>query len=260
MCTLSLVIDRASGVDRASGDSPSRDQDYLLAMNRDERIARGPGKLPELHEIGGVRALYPSDGEGGTWIAANEIGITLALLNWNQPVPRSLTQPKSRGALIPALLSMQSLGQMQAAVERLDLGAVKPFRLVGVFGVERAVEEWRWDAHALEQSNHEWKSQHWFSSSLGDDEASRFRSTVCSEALKQPGAGSAAWLRGLHASHGPQPAYGICVHREEVRTLSYTEILCTPERTVMTHSIGNPCTPGEPHTAQLPRVAALRRS
>ena len=30
--------------------------------------------------------MYPSDGTGGTWIAANEYGITLALLNWNDVV------------------------------------------------------------------------------------------------------------------------------------------------------------------------------
>ena len=254
MCTLSLVVDGASD------DGASRDQDYLLAMNRDERIARGPGKLPEVHQIDSVRALYPSDGAGGTWIAANEIGITLALLNWNQPLPPSLTQPQSRGTLIPALISMQSLEQIQAGVDGLDLHSVKPFRLVGVFAAERAIREWRWDARALERFEHEWTTQHWFSSSLGDDEAGCFRSAVCHEALKQPGAGSAARLRGLHASHGAQPAYGICVHREEVRTLSFTEILCTPERTVMTHSMGNPCTPGDRHTEELRRASPARQS
>ena len=34
--------------------------------------------------------MYPSDGAGGTWIAANEYGITLALLNWNDVVPRRM--------------------------------------------------------------------------------------------------------------------------------------------------------------------------
>ena len=36
---------------------------------------------------------------------------------------------------------------------------------------------------------------------------------------------SLAWMRRLHRSHVPAPGpFSICVHREDARTVSYTEI------------------------------------
>ena len=90
MCTLTLV---------------PRSDGYVLAMNRDEKITRDPGSIPEGHEFGGTRVLCPGDGAGGTWIATNEHGIAMALLNWNVPLasPDVARQWLSRGQLIPAL-------------------------------------------------------------------------------------------------------------------------------------------------------------
>ena len=50
MCTLTVV---------------TRNDTYLLAMNRDEKISRGAGFPPEIHEFEGDKAIYPSDGDGG---------------------------------------------------------------------------------------------------------------------------------------------------------------------------------------------------
>ncbi len=63
MCTLTVVI----------GNNK-----YLMAMNRDEKIARGAGLSPEMHEFDGTRAIYPGDGNRGTWLATNDYGITFA--------------------------------------------------------------------------------------------------------------------------------------------------------------------------------------
>ena len=84
MCTLSVI---------------TRNDEYLLAMNRDEKIARGAGVPPEIHHRNGTTAMYPSDGAGGTWIATNEYGITLALLNWNDVafLPWTTTRLEAEG-------------------------------------------------------------------------------------------------------------------------------------------------------------------
>jgi len=58
MCSLSVI---------------TRNDGYLLAMNRDERIARGAGSPPDIHEFEGAKAVYPSDGDGGTWCATNDM-------------------------------------------------------------------------------------------------------------------------------------------------------------------------------------------
>jgi Transport and Golgi organisation 2 len=95
MCTLTVV----TGSDT-----------YRIAMNRDEKTARGAGMPPEMHEFDATRAIYPNDGDGGTWIAANDCGVALALLNWNDiAAPGKAVKTRSRGRVIPALIDSRSL-------------------------------------------------------------------------------------------------------------------------------------------------------
>jgi hypothetical protein len=234
MCTLSVV---------------TRENGYHIAMNRDERIARGAGTPAEEHELGGTQAVYPGDGAGGTWIAANEHGVALALLNWNDVVPRRVdpSEARSRGRLIPALIDTRSLAELRAVLDMLDLEGMLPFVLVGVFPAEREIWEWRWNSAALESRVHEWQPRHWFSSSLSDLKAQSLRGKFCNDAWAEADAGTLAWLRRLHASHagGPGP-FSTCVHRDDARTQSYTELTCTPAAVQCAHFIGSPCTMSGP--------------
>jgi len=243
MCTLTLV---------------AQDDGYLLAMNRDEKIARGAGANPEIHEFNGTRALYPGDGTGGTWIAANEHGIAMALLNWNVPTPSfaASRQPQSRGQLIPTLAGSRSMAELLAALSVLDLERILPFRLMGVFPSEQAVQEWRWNSKSLSLAAHPWESRHWFSSGLSDEQALQLRGATCSASWNEPDAGSSAWLQRLHASHADgSGAFSVCVHRNDVQTLSYTEICCSSSRIAIEHFIGSPCTMKQGHSAAMGRVA-----
>ena len=229
MCTLSVI---------------PRTNDYLLAMNRDERIERGAGELPEIYHRNGTTAVYPSDGAGGTWIAANEYGITLALLNWNDivPLPLGRRKARSRGEIIPTLASVASLKVLQTEFGALNLEGIQPFRFVGVFPSEQAIAEWGWDSVQLTLQTSGWHSRHWFSSSLSDRRAKALRGAACLDAQHEPDAGSALWLRRLHASHagGPGP-FSLCVHRDDVKTLSYTEVVVRPGQIQMGHFRGRPC-------------------
>ena len=230
MCTLSVI---------------PRDNSYLLGMNRDERIARGAGLPPEVREVADAKAIYPTDGDGGTWIGANQHAVALALLNRNDVTSEALTTRKSRsrGVLIPALIGSSELPALQAALADLNIEGILPFRLVGVFASERKIGEWRWNSVQLEFVPHRWEARHWFSSSLSDSRAETVRGAACREAWNQPDAGSARWLRRLHASHIAAPAaFSVCVHRPEVRTLSYSEIECAAAAIRMKHSVDHPCT------------------
>jgi hypothetical protein len=238
MCTLTLVAEEGG---------------YRLAMNRDEKIARGAGTHPEAHELDGTRVIYPGDGGGGTWIGINEHGIALALLNWNDPTSPLGMEFQSRGQLIPAFIDSRSMAALLAASGVLALDHMRPFRMVGISPAERAVQEWRWDCRDLEIISHRWESQHWFSSGLSDEQALRARGQVCSAAWTEPDAGSSAWLRSLHASHSGGPDFGVCVHREDVQTLSYSEIHCTRERIAMEHFSGNPCLMQSSHSVEMLR-------
>jgi hypothetical protein len=244
MCTLTVV----TGSDT-----------YRMAMNRDEKIARGAGMPPESHEFDGTIAIYPNDGEGGTWIAPNGCGITLALLNWNAITPPGATvKTRSRGRVITALIDSRSLWDIHEVFRVANFKAMMPFRLVGVFPCEREIWEWRWDSTQLEFEVHEWKSRHWFSSSLSDERAESLRGTVCRDAQHESDAGSVHWLRRLHASHGCGAGpFSLCVHREDVRTLSYSEVAVTLGHVQMGHFRGSPCTMAQIHPIEIERAGCL---
>jgi hypothetical protein len=218
-----------------------RHDGYLLAMNRDEKITRGRAAPPTVVEIGPMRALYPRDVQGGTWIAASSCGIAFALLNWNdagvvQPNPRS------RGCVIPALIACRSLRHVEATLNRFDLRGILPFRLAGLFPSENQIVEWRWDQDSLICERFAWDSRQWCSSSLSDAQATMRRGLARVRAQHADDVNSFTWLRRLHAYHDQEnPPFSICVHRQEVETVSYTELLCTPHRVQSNYRGGSPC-------------------
>jgi hypothetical protein len=241
MCTLTVV---------------TRNGTYLMAMNRDEKIARGAGFPPEIHEFEGTKAICPSDTDGGTWFATNDYGITLALLNWNTAAPHGMeAKTRSRGRVIPAFIYSRSQSDLQQVFEVSNFEGMMPFLLVGVFPSEQTIWEWRWDSKQLRFQAHAWESRHWFSSSLSDRQADSLRGVVCRDAQNEPDAGSAPWLRRLHASHagGPGP-FSLCVHRDDVKTLSYSEVLVTPGHIQMGHFRGSPCTMAQVHSIEIQRA------
>jgi hypothetical protein len=226
---------------------------YLVGMNRDERIARGYGSSPQVHCLESRHAIFPSEENGGTWIGSNQYGITLALLNWNIP---SLGQSprRSRGVVIPQLLTVMSLAEINSGLTTCEARDCAPFRLIGVVAGECALLESRWDGRNITHKTYPWHTRHWFSSSASDIRAEESRGGVCFRSSNDENAGSVAWLRRLHQSHenGPGP-FSMCVHREQVETLSYTEVCCAPGKVTMVHAIGSPCHPREVHTVEIER-------
>jgi hypothetical protein len=244
MCTVSVV---------------TRKDGYVLAMNRDERTARGEhARPPEALTLGGTPVVMPRESSGGTWIAANAGGVALALLNWHTPGVVSVAE-RSRGLVIPRLIVRTSQAAVQRAIEGMDLEGIRPFRLVGVFPRGQEICEWRWDSVELDLRWFGWQPHHWFSSGLGDAAALEQRSAACTQAWKHSDSGSLAWLRRLHRSHRAQPReLAICVHREGVATVSYTELVCTPATLRCAYAAGTPCSaPGSMASVALPRRARL---
>ncbi len=86
MCTVSWLF---------SGDSG-----YDVFFNRDESRERKPALRPEIRESGAVRFVAPTDGDfGGTWLAVNERGVTVGVLNrYGDDVPER--EYTSRGLLL----------------------------------------------------------------------------------------------------------------------------------------------------------------
>jgi hypothetical protein len=222
MCTLSFIPDKSG---------------YVAGMNRDEQHAR-PRSLPPA--IAGS-AVYPREpSTGGTWVAINASGLTLAVLNKNED-GRLPVRLRSRGELIPALISANSLAEVHRRLVETGCKGMWPFRLIAISAEENEVCEWAYGTQ-LTQANYDWQRRHWYSSGMSDIEANRVRTVVVEQAWQEPGAGSLPWLRALHRSHQPrQGAYSICVHRDDAATVSYSEIVFENGQATFRYAAGSPC-------------------
>src|SRR5437867_8442922 len=105
-------------------------QGFHLAMNRDEKRARTVALPPAVFSCGSRRAIYPRERNGGTWLAANDAGLCLALINWHTIEREPKEKSESRGRIIPALADA---AEMRAVVHRLATTSLlnsRPFRLL----------------------------------------------------------------------------------------------------------------------------------
>jgi len=220
----------------------ARKNGYALGMNRDEQLLRVAGLPPSKKMIGGCAVLAPSEPGGGTWIALNDAGVAFALINWYSITARVKGETVSRGQVVNTACVAKTPDVAVAALARLPLQRINPFRLIGVFPVTSEIIEWRWDLKRLVCKNHSWKDQQWISSGFNEPAAQRVRSRSFRAALKQKSAGSLSWLRRLHRSHSPQAGpFSTCMHRADAATVSYTEATVTPAGAMMSHHAGPPC-------------------
>jgi hypothetical protein len=210
-------------------------------MNRDERFTRELALPPEAITTSNMSAVYPRESAGGTWIGSNTAGITFCLLNQN-PAPQSQVKERSRGEIIPALLEASRFPQAMRSFQRLDPRGMLPFVLVCIFPAEQIISQCQWDGRELKFLRIGWDVRHWFSSGVSDEMARKIRGSTCYEAWRRREAGSAEWLRGLHASHSPvRGSFSICVHRPDAATVNYTEVTFTGNDLSMRYHAGHPC-------------------
>ena len=100
-------------------------------------------------------AVYPREASGGTWIACNSSGNLLALLNWNDVRPQvGGTKLRSRGLLIPKMISAEDLADTHDRFAQLRLERNLPFRLSAASFKNRSSSEWRWDGVAKGGTRH----------------------------------------------------------------------------------------------------------
>lgn len=210
MCTLSVV---------ASGDG----RGVRLLMNRDERRLRPIASPPVVHAVGNGLSIWPRDPEsGGTWIAATDAGLALAVLNVDGH--RRSAERLSRGLLIPRLAACRSIDQLLDAWSGLDTSAFAPFRLVAItrsalaigHSVDRSLEVTRLgQAHLLA------------SSSLGDAQVEPARRALFSELLRTESDPHAAQTQ-LHQHAWPDRRHlSVMMNRVDACTVSLTEVVLT---------------------------------
>lgn len=228
MCTVTLI---------------ARQHGYVLGMNRDEAVTRPLGLPPKRQVQNGCAVLCPSEPSGGTWIATNETGVTMALINWYSIETRVTERMVSRGRVVNAVSDVHSTEAAHALLLKLPLERINPFRLIGVFPFTQEVMEWRWNLTHLELRKHEWKAHQWASSGFDEPQAQRSRGGTFRAACSRHEAGTSRWLRTLHRSHNPECGpFSTCMHREDAMTVSYTEVSVSASEIKMRYHDGCPCT------------------
>ena len=241
MCTISFVPNLSG---------------FYLAMNRDEKFTRSTALLPAIVDLADHRAIFPREPEGGTWIAANDAGVCLALINWHRVERQPVRSIASRGQVVKALAAKSSDEEIAAGLAALPLRRLRPFRLITIIPSEQRVTEWRWDRDRLVAQKHAWERRHWFSSGLDEPKAELERDRVCKAARTQKVAGRLNWLRRLHRSHLPERGpFSICMHRSDASTVSYTEVAVSGQRATMRYKPGPCCSKG----AMVTRTISLAR-
>lgn len=237
MCTVSWVHD---------GDG------YQLLCNRDEKHSRLRASAPIIRDVGGVQVIAPSDGDfGGTWIAANEFGLTVALLNGPANAPRgTVPGSKSRGHLVAELAGAASIEEVQRQMLQEDLGSVAGLTLVALAPGQPAVL-FEWDGWHLTLMENAENRMPLTSSSFDSDGVGKARLQEFAARLRQARQLDADLLFQFHQSHGldldKPSAYSPCMHRDDAETVSFTWIDVSELDVRFFYSPAAPCqwAPGE---------------
>jgi hypothetical protein len=222
-------------------------------MNRDENLDRLTALAPTIADLASRRAVFPREATGGTWISVNDAGVCLALINWHRIEHKPKNDTLSRGLVVKELAGKSTAKEIAAALKKLPVRKLRPFRLIAIVPGERRVIEWRWNLQRVAIRNHEWEPQHWFSSGFDEHRAEVERQRVCDAANDQQSAESLMWLRQLHRSHAPKRGpFSICMHRADAATVSYTEVSVTDNSVSMRYASGPPCVARFTVTKKLP--------
>jgi hypothetical protein len=239
MCTVTVV--------------PGREA-IRLACNRDELRSRPAALPPRIERFGPRLAILPVDPtSGGTWVAVNDAGLALTLLNVNSRTAFAGSQvvPLSRGNIIPALLHADTPLAASSALA-LDAAQYAPFRLVLVNW--REAVEVHSDGARIRLV---WRTvltspQLFTSSGLGDQAVEGPRRRLFGEFFDRPG-DRFAQQEAFHRHRWPdRPHLSVCMDRQDARTVSHTVVSLGPDRLTLAYHPDAPDRPAETLTLTLP--------
>jgi len=229
---------------------------YQLLCNRDEKRIRAQAFGPEILTREGVRFVAPTDRTaGGTWIGANEHGITACLLNGPLKSRDSVGRTyKSRGLLLPELLSAPSMAEARERVWNFDLSPIAPFSLA-ILEPDQHTTVIEWDGLDKVILPYGEPYMPLVSSSFEPEIVESRRREEFLRRRDAAGRLDATVLYTFHASHGKSPnAYSPCMHRSDAETVSFSWVKVTEAEIEFFYSPGAPCQwcPGE--TQKLARL------
>lgn len=160
---------------------------YQVFFNRDEQKGRALAHKPRYFNDLGVKCLMPVDPVGGgSWIAMNQAGLSVCLLNYYQR-NNSDSDLISRGLLVKSLVNYTSITQIRAVLNAMPLKSYAAFTLM-VFPANLslqngAVSAFRWDGNRLSEID---AVSPMVSSSVSLDEVANYRADHHDAVLLKP--------------------------------------------------------------------------
>lgn len=223
------------------------DDGYQIFFNRDERRERKSALPPEVRRCGDTRFIAPLDGDfGGTWIAVNEHGLSVCLVNGfaagGRPAPDARRDYVTRGRLPMIAIAHAATSAVSSALHALDLACFRPFVLV-VFAPGGAGLTARWTGISLDLDDGLPPEQPLVSSSFYTDEVRRNRTAVFRAlAGSHTGADTTAMHLAFHRSHHPTAGpISPCMHRPEASTVSFSHVRVDSKRLRFRYVPDSPC-------------------
>ena len=230
-----------------------------MMCSRDELRGRQPGLPPQVRHIQNHQVIMPVDpASDGTWVAANDAGLALTVLNLNlgqPPTDRDL----SRGGVIPELAGCATIDHAVERACEIQASRMMPFRLVLCDGRRYAV--WRSvdPAQDIQTMTLTDRPIMFTSSGLGDHLVEGSRRELFE-----------SWFTGDPAEHEErQDAFhrhqwpdctelSVCMAREDARTVSLTAVRATQDTIEMVYHPESPDTPAKDAHAALSWTAPKR--
>ncbi|MBT8139048.1 MAG: NRDE family protein [Gammaproteobacteria bacterium] len=217
---------------------------YAVFFNRDELKTRKRALPPTLKQAtNGVSYLAPTDADaGGTWLAVNQYGLTICLLNnYAAPEPQH-SDIVSRGEVVTSLAGCNSIEALEQGLRGLPLTQYRGFELV-VFGGR--VDHWRWDTLKLERLPAEMPiTSSSYETGTVQDVRREFFERVGAEANLD----SLAEFHCCHLDHElhevsgqPLAVSSVCMHREFAQTVSQCFVQVRQDQVSISYTDGPPC-------------------
>src|SRR5262249_2509642 len=180
-----------------------------------------------------------SDG-GGTWISANEFGVSVCLLNGDAGFEPSGIR-RSRGLLLRELAWAPSAEVCVLWLRHLDPRSFAPFSIV-ILEPGRSATFAQWNGLELTIDTNSDRHMPLTSSSY---DAAGVRRARLDEFARRAGAMrpiDPALLYWFHSSHGMAPdAYSTCMHRPDAETVSFSWVIVSKDEIRFLYSPCAPC-------------------
>jgi len=228
---------------------------YELLFNRDELKTRSEADPPRRHERDGVAWLAPVDRDaGGSWIATNEHGLSVALLNgYRVADDRHPADFRSRGLLVADLATASDRGEVARRLAALDPSPFRSFRLL-VLTPDAPALIAEYDRRRLDVDPDAEDRLPLISSSFEESEVGRARRAEY-ERVTGRGASRLDQLLEYHRStrNGPS-AFSVSMERPEAATRSFTRVTVSAAESAMRYAAGPPHAPRAETVLHLPRA------